>query len=274
MTLIAQAVFIGMALGLLAGALGIGGGILAIPVLVYLLGQDPHAATAESLVIIIVTALAALPARFKRKQVRLQIGLVFGVCSALGAVLGTYLNLLASGDLVMLLFSALLIGVAVLMTRNGIKAREAENLALQEANGTATGSMPPAVEELTLSWRRLPLMLVLGTGTGILVSFFGIGGGFAMIPVLVLIMHFDMRVAAGTSFIVIIAVSAISLLSRIGQPVQIDWTVALLFAIGSGIGSSIGSPLSNKARASTLTFIFVALLISVSAYIFGVTVWA
>lgn len=81
-------------------------------------------------------------------------------------------------------------------------------------------------------------------------------------------MHYSMRVTAGTSFIAASLVSTISLLLRgfapSEDPLQIDWSVAILFAIGSGVGSPIGSPLSNKARASTLTFIFCALLVAVA----------
>ncbi|MDD7465182.1 MAG: sulfite exporter TauE/SafE family protein [Actinomycetaceae bacterium] len=266
MTLLVESIFIGIAVGLLAGALGIGGGILAIPVLVYLLGQDPHAATAESLVVVIVTAMAALPSRFKHRQVRLGTGIVFGLCSAAGAFAGTALNAFVDGDVMMYCFAALLLAVAVMMLRNGLKQRREENAALASGASEETLDEQADDHEQKLSWKKLPMFLLVGTFTGVMVGFFGIGGGFAMIPILVLIMGYSIRVAAGTSFIVIAVVSIISLLMRIGTPVQIDWMVALLFAAGSGIGSAVGSPLSNKARASTLTFIFVALLIAVAIY--------
>ncbi|MDY5589410.1 MAG: sulfite exporter TauE/SafE family protein [Arcanobacterium sp.] len=269
--LFAEAIFIGIAVGLLAGALGIGGGILAIPVLVYLLGQDPHAATAESLVIIIVTSLAALPSRFKHKQVRLGTGVLFGLCSALGAFAGTRLNTLVDGDVMMYCFAGLLLVVAGVMLRNGLKQRQKEEEIL--SSGTTVESLDSQEDEheQKLSVKKLPMFLLVGTFTGVMVGFFGIGGGFAMIPILVLVMGYSIRVAAGTSFIVITVVSVISLLLRIGTPVHIDWLIALLFAVGSGIGSAVGSPLSNKARASTLTFIFVALLVLVAIYTTVVT---
>ena len=261
---------IGAFVGLLAGALGIGGGILAIPVLVYLLGQDPHAATAESLVIVLVTSAAALPSRFKNHQVRLGTGFVFGICSALGAFIGTKVNALVDSRVMMYSFAALLAAVAALMLRNGLKARRQENAL--EAFGHDPYEQPKEDhDEQQLSWKKLPMFLLVGTFTGIMVGFFGIGGGFAMIPILVLVMGYSMRVAAGTSFIVISVVSLISLLMRIGTPVEIDWLVAVLFAVGSGIGSAVGSPLSNKARASTLTFIFCALLVLVAIYTLTVT---
>ncbi|MCI7551342.1 MAG: sulfite exporter TauE/SafE family protein [Actinomycetaceae bacterium] len=266
-----ETILIGVGIGLLAGALGIGGGILAIPVLVYLLGQDPHAATAESLVIIIVTSLAALPSRFKHKQVRLGIGLVFGLCSSLGAVLGTKLNLIVGGPIVMYAFACLILVVAGVMLKNALHARAEENAALERGTDLSVHEEQTTADDVQLSWRKLPLFLMLGTALGVLVGFFGIGGGFAMIPVLVLMMKYSIRVASGTSFIVILVVSGVSLVSRLGSHVDIDWIIALLFAVGSGVGSAIGSPLSNKARASTLTFIFVALLLAVSVYTFIAT---
>lgn len=270
--LLFESILIGIAIGLLAGALGIGGGILAIPVLVYLLGQDPHAATAESLVIILVTSAAALPSRFKNHQVRLSVGAIFGFCSAFGAVVGARLNAVVNGDLVMLLFAALLVGVAITMLNGGLRDRRAENAAIASGTSLAEFEAEAEPDDVRISWRKIPLMLLIGSGTGLLVGFFGIGGGFAMIPVLVFVMRYSIRVAAGTSFIVILVLSVTALLSRIGTGVQIDWLVAILFAIGSGVGSAIGSPLSNRARASTLTFIFVALLVVVAIYICITTV--
>lgn len=337
------AVLIGVGVGMVAGALGVGGGMLAVPVLVYLLGQDPHAAVAESLVVVAASSTAALPSRFRRGQVRLRTGLIFGMCSLVGAGIGTWLNRAISGEVVMLAFAALLAVVSALMGRAGVQERRKEDasvagasasrgaistvdaptgasrvdstdaagsesrgftensgspvlsgvpvsgVAPRESGGKATlanpaNSVDPASEEYRFTWRRLPMFLVLGTLTGILVSFFGIGGGFAMVPLLVLVMRYPIRVAQGTSFIVMSVVSVASILTRVLEPVvmvalagmaggivpteplRVDWLVALAFALCSGIGASIGSPLSNRARASTLTFAFVGLLVAIAVY--------
>lgn len=339
MTLIFAAL-IGVGVGMVAGSLGIGGGMLAVPVLVYLLGQDPHAAVAESLVVVLASSAAALPSRFRRGQVRLGTGLIFGMCSLVGAGIGTWLNRAISGEVVMLAFAALLAVVSALMGRAGVQERRKEDasvagasasrgaistvdastgasrvdstdaagfesrgftensgspvlggvpvsgVAPRESGGKANlaDSANPASEEYRFTWRRLPMFLVLGTLTGILVSFFGIGGGFAVVPLLVLMMRYPIRVAQGTSFIVMSVVSVASILTRVLEPVvmaalagmaggivpteplRVDWLVALAFALCSGIGASIGSPLSNRARASTLTFAFVGLLVAIAVY--------
>lgn len=340
------AALIGVGVGMVAGSLGIGGGMLAVPVLVYLLGQDPHAAVAESLVVVLASSAAALPSRFRRGQVRLGTGLIFGMCSLVGAGIGTWLNRAISGEVVMLAFAALLAVVSALMGRAGVQERRKEDASVAGASasrgaistvGAPTGasrvdstdaagfesrgftensgspvlsgvpvsgvapresggkanladsansanSVDPASEEYRFTWRRLPMFLVLGTLTGILVSFFGIGGGFAMVPLLVLVMRYPIRVAQGTSFIVMLVVSVASILTRVLEPVamaalagmaggivpteplRVDWLVALAFALCSGIGASIGSPLSNRARASTLTFAFVGLLVTIAIH--------
>lgn len=343
------AALIGVAVGVMAGALGVGGGMLAVPVLVYLLGQDPHAAVAESLVVVLASSVAALPSRFRRGQVRLGMGIIFGLCSVLGAGIGTWLNRAISGDAVMLAFAALLAVVSMLMVRSGVQERRKEDAATGVAgSGASSASVTPGAsgatsrgaisqasippegdqvesaeiaagaktgvnpsnpgtvsresesrptphepansahpaqpEEYRFTWRRLPLFLALGTMTGILVSFFGIGGGFAMVPLLVLAMGYSIRVAQGTSFIVISIVSVASILTRLlepvlsaslagvmggivpAEPLRVDWLVAIAFALCSGVGASIGSPLSNRARASTLTFAFATLLVGIAVY--------
>lgn len=272
MILTIAALAAGIGVGIVAGALGIGGGILAIPVLVYLLHQDPVVATAESLVIVIVTSAAALPSRFKHNQVRLSTGVLFGICSAIGALIGTQLNAMVDGNIMMYSFAVLLCAVAAFMGYKGMNSRRAENAQIAANIDISDVDNEDTSAEKPVTVQKIPQLILVGTFTGALVGFFGIGGGFMMIPVLVAVMGYSMRVAAGTSFIYITVVSLISLAMRFIVPAagdivgQIDWLVAAFFAIGSGIGSAIGSPLSNKARQSTLTFIFCGLLVAVAIY--------
>ena len=135
MTLIFAAL-IGVGVGMVAGSLGIGGGMLAVPVLVYLLGQDPHAAVAESLVVVLASSAAALPSRFRRGQVRLGTGLIFGMCSLVGAGIGTWLNRAISGEVVMLAFAALLAVVSALMGRAGVQERRKEDASVAGASAS------------------------------------------------------------------------------------------------------------------------------------------
>src|SRR5699024_1211760 len=107
---------------------------------------------------------------------------------------------------------------------------------------------------------RPVLVLATATLTGLLTGFFGVGGGFIVVPMLVIALGLAMRHASGTSLLVMIIVTTVSLLARIGTEVQVDWAVTLIFAAGSAVGGLLGGPLSARARPSTLTFVFAVLL--------------
>src|SRR5699024_3211569 len=101
--------------------------------------------------------------------------------------------------------------------------------------------------------------------TGFRTGFFGVGGGFIVVPMLWIALGLAMRRASGTSLLVMVIATAASLLARIGTEVQIDWVTTLVFAAGSAAGGMLGGPLSARARPSTLTLAFSALLGGVAA---------
>ena len=112
---------------------------------------------------------------------------------------------------------------------------------------------------------RLGLVIAAATLTGFLTGFFGVGGGFIVVPMLVIALGLAMRRASGTSLLVMVIATASSLLARLGTDVQIDWVTTFVFAAGSAVGGMLGGPLSARARASTLTLAFSALLGGVAA---------
>lgn len=257
------AVAVGLCVGVVVGALGAGGGILAVPVLVFGLGQEPHAATASSLVIVALTALASIGHHARRGNVAWREGAVFAACSVLGAIAGSRASLLVPGGALLFLFAILLLGVALAMLRRGLRLRSTERSGHLEA---AAAPAATAVEHGPLPWPRL---LVTATLTGALTGFFGVGGGFIVVPMLVLALGLGMRRASATSLLVMLVVTGVSLASRVGTEVQIDWAVTLLFAAGSMVGGALGGPLTDRARPSTLTFVFAGLLTVVAAVTLG-----
>lgn len=329
MELVLLAILVGIGVGVVVGALGAGGGILAVPVLVFLLSQDPHAATASSLIIVLITALFSLPHHARKRNVAWRDGLVFAAVSVVGAVAGSRLSVLVDPELLLILFGTMLVLVAALMARRGVVARRQEDRE-RAAHGTGEGDAPIAIHDDPVldapgpdtviaadgththhgqadlesrddaesdgsrpegsegagagpqggesdpvrEARRRPQLvwvIVAATLTGFLTGFFGVGGGFIVVPMLVIALGLAMRRASGTSLLVMIVATAVSLLARIGTEVSIDWTVTLLFAAGSAVGGMVGGPLSAKARPSTLTFIFAALLGGVAAVTLGNT---
>lgn len=253
-TLIA-AVLIGLAVGVVVGALGAGGGILAVPALTYLLGQSPHAAAMGSLLIVLASAAVALPEKLRHGRVQLRQGLTFGGISIIGSFLGARLSNFVSGDILMLLFATMLAAMSVIMIKRGVRQRH-EN------------------SEPDLSTRPIGSMgaiIAAAVFTGFLAGFFGVGGGFIVVPVLTLVLGFNIRQATGTSLLIMIIASAAGLASRYGQLIEVDWAVVVTFMVGSVIGGIAGGPLSNRARPATLTLTFGVLLAVVSVASLGAT---
>lgn len=243
--MILTAVAVGLFVGLVVGALGAGGGILSVPALVYLLGLSPHDAAAGSLVIVGVTAVVSLIAPARAGLVRWKDGALFGLLSVVGSAIGARLSALINADLLMYLFGGLLIVVGGLMIRKGLRAKRGLPVAERGKVG--------------------PLGIVAAASlTGFLTGLFGVGGGFAVVPMLVLVLSFRMREASATSLLVMIFATAAGLLGRLGTDAVIQWDVVLPFMIASTLAGMIGGPLSKRAPSWLLTVIFGVLLEAVA----------
>ena len=291
------ALVIGVGVGVVVGTLGAGGGILSVPVLVYLLGQSPHEAASGSLVIVLVTALVSLPSRARHHQVRWRDGALFGLLSSAGAWAGSWLNSLVDGQVLMLLFSVLLLVVAALMARRALAERRTEAPAVESEPATPEEPSSPSAADLVdeaedaaevlmdIPWeaqagatagtttsvpgprgRRLLLVALVASATGLLTGFFGVGGGFVVVPVLLLVLRCGTREAAGTSLLVMVVAALVSLAQRASDGLELDWATVLFFTLGSASGGVLGGPLSQRLRPSTLTALFALLLTTVAVF--------
>lgn len=277
MSLLLPAV-IGICVGIIVGLLGAGGGILSVPILVYMLEQSPHNAAAGSLLIVGATSLIALIGR--RKEVHWKQGAVFGALSITGSFIGSFLNSLVSPNLLMYLFSGLLVIVAGLMSRKAAKEKNAAGGKPQtmspntDANEKVCNKNTRGKENSQRPNSRLHhwiTIIVAAVLIGVLTGFFGVGGGFAVVPALTLIMHFDMKEASATSLLVMVIASLAGLAARMGTAIQIDYLNVLPFAFASMIGGPIGASLTRKAKSTTLTFLFALLLLLVAVYTLSAT---
>ncbi|MDO5700241.1 MAG: sulfite exporter TauE/SafE family protein [Bowdeniella nasicola] len=272
-----MALVVGLGVGLIVGALGAGGGILSVPILVYLLGQAPHDAAAASLIIVGVTALVALPSHARAGHVKWKDGLVFGALSVVGSVAGGLLSRFVSEPLLMSLFALLLCAVGFAMAQRARTTwhddAEAEDGA--DTDGHANPDAPTVSRRPTGSrWRIFsrdahhpsgPVLLsVAASLTGFLTGFFGVGGGFAVVPMLVLVLSFGMKQASGTSLLVMVIASLAGLASRYGADIHLDWPLIALFTAGSALGGMAGGPLTRSVRPALLTAAFALLLFAVS----------
>lgn len=280
--MILTALAVGALIGLVVGALGAGGGILSVPALIYLLGVAPHEATSASLVIVLFTALAALGWRIGKNTICYQIALVFAALATVGTWLGSLANQAVSADLLMYAFALLLICVGLVMLRRAYPglfrgAARADSSGVFSDDGAAaadnvggTGSTPAlravsAMGEVT-SIGAAPLWRValVATITGALTGFFGVGGGFAIVPALTLVLHLPIKRAASTSLLIMAITAVVALVARAQTSLNVDLGVIGAFTVASMLGGVAGAPLTRKVSSQKLTASFAALLLAVA----------
>jgi len=263
--MLALAIPIGLLIGLSLGALGGGGSILTVPALVYLLGQNTQAATTGSLLIVGITALAGMAVHHGAGRVRVSQGVVFGVLGIAGSYVGSLLSVRVAPDVLLAAFSVLILVVAAMMFTRG---RRGESGHPDSGGGSGRNEVPIITlrPSFTCAWSRALKVLITATAVGLLTGFFGVGGGFAAVPALVLVLGFTMPVAVGTSLLVIAINSASALASRVGHGVDLDWTLLGVFTLAAIVGSLFGGRLSARVRPERLTAAFTMLLVVVGLY--------
>jgi uncharacterized membrane protein YfcA/uncharacterized membrane protein YedE/YeeE len=235
---------IGLALGLLGG----GGSILTVPILVYGLGLEAKPAIATSLLVVGVTSSAALFGHARRGLVDYRTGLVFGGAGMGGAFAGGWLASFIPGSLLMLGFAVMMLATAFAMLR-------------ADGPAQADGAAPrPAA--------RLPVMRVVWHGSivGVLTGLVGAGGGFLIVPALVLLSGMPMRTAVATSLLVIALKSFAGFAAHVGH-VAIDWQLAGLVAAAAVVGSVAGSLLSARLAQGALRRVFAYFVIVMAVFV-------
>lgn len=251
---------LGFLIGLSLGALGGGGSILAVPALVYAAGQTPKHATTTSLVLVALTAVIGIVPHWRAGRVRVAAGTIFGLAGVGGSLLGSHWNKAANPDVLLLGFSGVMLVAAYGMWR---RAR-APKAVLPGSVGAAAASTVGAVE-LRIDPLTILKVIVAGTVVGLLTGFFGVGGGFVIVPALVLALGFTMPEAVGTSLLVITINSAVALTTRL-QAGAIEWGTVIPFTVASLVGVIVGSRLARTRDSRSLQHWFVRLLVIVAAY--------
>lgn len=247
------AVPFGLGIGLVLGAVGGGGAILVLPVLVYALGEDVGPASTASLAVVAAAAAGAGAAMARRGEVCWRLALPFSAAAAAGSAVGAVGNRAVSGATLVLAFVPVMLAAAATMWR---RSGERVPAGLQ--------ACPPAHA------RRLA---AAGAGVGSLTGFFGVGGGFVIVPVLCLWLGLSMRRAIATS-LVIIALTALAALTfhlLAGGSLNIVVTVVLAAAMvagslaGTAVGRHLPAATTSRAFALVVTGVAMFLLIDVVA---------
>lgn len=259
------AVAAGALIGLSLGALGGGGSILAVPVLVYLLDQSASQATTGSLVVVGITSLIGAIAAHRAGNVLLGRGVVFGLVAIGGAVVGAKASNRVSEDVLLAAFAALMLLVAGMLAWRQL--RHSRGGGPRHAAGPALDD-PIITFSPTFACQCPRALKVLGTATvvGALTGFLGVGGGFLVVPALLLALALPMEYAAGTSLVVITITSAAALAVRSGSGAQPDWAPVAVLTATSAAAAVAGARLAGRVDTGWLQTAFAVLVLGVAVY--------
>jgi len=240
----------GLLIGLLLGLLGGGGSILAVPALIYGVGQPLHQAIPTSLLVVGVSSLAGALPRIRARQIHWRMAAIFGVTGSIAAFAGTAVNSQLPARAVLIGFAAIMVIAGTAMLRDHSTA------------GTAC-----AVSGATINWRRcLPRSLGAGLAVGFLTGLFGVGGGFLIIPALVLLLGLDMTLAVGTSLVIIVLNSTSGLLAHLGHT-HLAVGVTIAFTATAVLGALAVARLAVRVPTDRLQRWFAYLVFAIAVFV-------
>jgi uncharacterized membrane protein YfcA len=253
---IVLAVVLALGIGVALGALGGGGSILAVPVLVYVAGQTPSAATATSLVAVGAAAAVGVIGHARLRRVRWGAAAAFVATGVAGSWLGSHLNGSIDPQVLLLGFSVLMLVAAHrMLTACPSCTNVGEQLAV-----AAAGGQVPARRQLDAA--AIVRVVAAGSVVGLLTGLFGVGGGFIIVPALTLALGMSLPVAIGTSLVVIVGNALVSLGFRgVGA---VDWGIAVPFTVAMLLGSLAGSNLGHRIPVERSLKAFSVLLVAVA----------
>lgn len=253
----AAAILIGVSLGLIGG----GGSILTVPVLVYILGVDPVLATAYSLFVVGSTSLVGAGTYMKKGLVNYKTAIVFAIPSFIAVFLTRKFLVPALPDP---LFT---VGEAIVTKNIGIMVFFALIMLAASFSMIRNKKCVDCDENEPVKF-NFPMIALEGSVVGLITGIVGAGGGFLIIPALVILARLPMKMAVGTSLLIIAAKSLIGFLGDVSTQ-TIDWQMLLIFTGLSIVGIFIGSALSKKINEKVLKTGFGWFVLIMGIYIIG-----
>lgn len=241
-------ILVGISLGLLGG----GGSILTVPILIYVLKIDPKLAIALSLAVVGFSGLFGIVGHLKKGNVLFKVSLVFGTFAMVGTVIGTKLAPFVSSRVQLLLFAGLMLAASVLMIKKPRYSSE------EKTSSSEFNFCPKNITLLTMQ------AIVVGVLTGVV----GVGGGFMIVPALVLLTKIPMKKAVGSSLVIIVANSISGFISY-QSTMTIPWEFLCKFTGFSILGILIGTTISSKVPQEKLKNGFGYFLILMSLFVFS-----
>jgi len=241
------AIPMGLALGLVVGTVGGGGASLGLPVLVYVLGEQVGPASTASLIVVAIAAGVGAGALALRGHVCWRIALTFTAPAAAGSVVGTLANTTVSAKALILSFVPILVVAAAATWQRAAQTSSNE-----------TGACPPA---------RPVRIVIAGTGVGALTGFFGVGGGFLIVPVLTSWLGFSFRRAVATSLVIITLTGLAALTSHLALGASIDVPLTAALSASTAAGALIGSIFAQRVPQAALGRAFAVIVVLLAAFL-------
>jgi uncharacterized membrane protein YfcA len=246
---VALAVPCGVLIGLVVATIGGGGAILAMPLLVYVLGESPGPATTASLLVVATAAAIGGGVLARRGRVCWKVAVGFAGPAVAGALIGTIANHAVSGRALLLAFVPVLVGAAIATWRGTAPSVPGDD-----------GCGPcPVVDR-----RRLG---IAGLGAGAMTGFFGVGGGFLIVPVLALWVRVPIRRAVATSLVIIAITGAIALGMHVVAGARMDVAVTLVMAAATAAGAIGGSRLGERLPRTALAPAFAVVVVALAGFL-------
>lgn len=254
---------VGFALGLTGG----GGGVFAVPLLVFGLGAEPREAVGISLAAVGGTAISGALPRLLRHEIELRTGLLFAVSGMFGAPIGAYLSRFVPGNVLLTLFALLMFAVAYRMWQKAKCPEVVVTAPHCELDSDRATCQRDEDGTLILTSRCARLLVLVGIATGLLSGMFGVGGGFVIVPALVLFSGMAIHRAIATSLFVIVLISLSGFASHLVGGSDFDWGLTAQFLVGGFAGMGLGSMLARKLKGPTLQIIFATAVALVAVFV-------
>ncbi len=261
---------VGLAVGVLAGLLGIGGGMLLVPAFKLGYAMDSLMCTATSLFTIIPTSVSGAISHIRNKTCLPKLGVAAGLGGACLSPLGVWLATLSPDWAVMGAAALIIAYSSVTMFRKALKAPKvprgagagAADAAVKEAaaEDRAAAIERAHAEAPTIGWREAAIGAAIGLFAGLASGYVGVGGGFIMVPLMMSILHVPMKLTSGTS---LIAVMILAVPGTVTQALlgNINWIAGIAVACGSIPGATLGAKLIPKVPERQLRFLFAGFLV-------------
>ena len=256
------AAIVGVCIGILSGILGIGGGVVMVPVFKLGFGMSAIGATATSLFAIIPTAISGSITHVRQKTCIPKLGVLAGIGGACLSPVGVWLASMSPGWLIMLA-AAIVIGYSSFtMFKKALQAPRSasRNAGKQASVPKAEKTSQREADAVDLAPNRLWLGLPIGMVAGLIAGYVGVGGGFLMVPLFLAVIGVDMRRASGTSLLAIAILSAPGAIAQIMLG-NVAVALAIAVVVGSVPGATIGARLAKRIPERELRFAFAILLL-------------